>query len=300
MNNLSPDINKCDPLVREYQKLFVDHIRNVIERNYFFTKPNICVLDAGCDPTGIQLCHISNLVKGEVIGTNIGDNFPAKEALKRIRTYPKVSMQKMDATELQFDDETFDMVVSANVMEHVNNPILYLKECSRVLKTGGVAYFETYPVWSSARGHHVMEEMVDKVCPSKCEYRNDGSFIPDWSHLFLNPTQMMELLQDKLDEEAIHFIINYIYESDDINRQGWNSILKAFKQTFEQISVETIAQVNSHPKYKPQGFDNDYDVAGFRAVCWKKRARLRFVLCSLFYHIRRRMRLIWKYKIQRL
>lgn len=42
-----------------------------------------------------------------------------------------------------FDDETFDIVLSQDVMEHVNRPELVVREVKRTLKPGGVYLFTT-------------------------------------------------------------------------------------------------------------------------------------------------------------
>jgi ubiquinone/menaquinone biosynthesis C-methylase UbiE len=43
---------------------------------------------------------------------------------------------------LRFPDETFDIVYSANVLEHTDDPLRVLEESLRVLKTGGILHFE--------------------------------------------------------------------------------------------------------------------------------------------------------------
>lgn len=43
---------------------------------------------------------------------------------------------------LPFKDETFDYVYSQHVLEHLHNPIHFLKECERVLRPGGCLYVE--------------------------------------------------------------------------------------------------------------------------------------------------------------
>lgn len=45
-----------------------------------------------------------------------------------------------NASRLQFDDETFDMVISTGMLHTLKDPIKVLKECHRVLKQGGKAW----------------------------------------------------------------------------------------------------------------------------------------------------------------
>lgn len=55
---------------------------------------------------------------------------------------------------IPFMDETFDIVVSHDVLEHVDNPEVSLQEISRVLKPGGVAYI-VCPPYDGAFSHHL-------------------------------------------------------------------------------------------------------------------------------------------------
>ncbi|MBR9921645.1 MAG: methyltransferase domain-containing protein [Bacteroidetes bacterium] len=52
----------------------------------------------------------------------------------------KVTYQVEDALDLSFADETFDFVLSIDVMEHVGKPERMLEEIKRVLKPGGLAF----------------------------------------------------------------------------------------------------------------------------------------------------------------
>jgi len=41
---------------------------------------------------------------------------------------------------LPFCDNVFDVVVASHIIEHLRNPVQFLKECHRVLKKGGLLY----------------------------------------------------------------------------------------------------------------------------------------------------------------
>ena len=49
----------------------------------------------------------------------------------------------MDATQMTFPDNSFDVVIAISVMEHVSNPELFLSEVYRVLKKGGYLIIQT-------------------------------------------------------------------------------------------------------------------------------------------------------------
>jgi len=57
---------------------------------------------------------------------------------------------------LPFDDESFDVVYSANVLEHTDNPELVVGESLRVLRRGGVFHMEMPNFLSYFEGHYMI------------------------------------------------------------------------------------------------------------------------------------------------
>ncbi|MEQ9449428.1 MAG: class I SAM-dependent methyltransferase, partial [Rhodospirillaceae bacterium] len=55
---------------------------------------------------------------------------------------------------LPFDDGSFDVVYSSNVLEHTNNPAKVLREAARVLKPGGTMQIVCPNYMSYFDGHH--------------------------------------------------------------------------------------------------------------------------------------------------
>lgn len=66
-----------------------------------------------------------------------------------------VDYHVMDAADLKFPDETFDVVFSIATLEHVPNPPRVLDEITRVLRRGGYAYVQAGPLYHSPFGHHM-------------------------------------------------------------------------------------------------------------------------------------------------
>jgi len=58
-----------------------------------------------------------------------------------------------DGARLPFEAESFDLVFSHSVIEHVTSAEAYLAECHRVLRRGGVLYLSTAPFLSLAGAH---------------------------------------------------------------------------------------------------------------------------------------------------
>jgi len=43
---------------------------------------------------------------------------------------------------IPFEDDLFDVIIASHIIEHLNDPIEFFKECVRVLKPGGTFYIE--------------------------------------------------------------------------------------------------------------------------------------------------------------
>lgn len=75
---------------------------------------------------------------------------------------------ELDGEDLDFEDNTFDWVFCVNVIDHTPNPHNMSDEIFRVLKPGGVLYFEVnfddvlgpahYEIWSMEKVAEVMKQ----------------------------------------------------------------------------------------------------------------------------------------------
>lgn len=110
------------------------------------------ILDAGC---GTGMIY-SNLEKfGTVIGIDL-----SKEALKFCRERRLRTLIHGDLTCLPFKNESFDLIVALDILEHIEEDQVAVSEFYRALKPGGIGIF-TVPahpfIWSEhdIALHHV-------------------------------------------------------------------------------------------------------------------------------------------------
>ena len=61
--------------------------------------------------------------------------------------FPNPSIQKVEGTRLPFADESFDVVMSFDVFEHIPDSDAHLSEVRRVLRTGGAYLIQTPNKW---------------------------------------------------------------------------------------------------------------------------------------------------------
>lgn len=97
--------------------------------NLIPSKKDDTVLDLGCG-NGVST---SKLKAKQAVGLDLS----TKQLVKSKNKYSNCSFIVGDARKLPFRDSSFDMVVAINMLHHVKNPQVVLKECFRVLKSGG-------------------------------------------------------------------------------------------------------------------------------------------------------------------
>lgn len=135
-----PDLTaeRVVPTVPEHSVSFQDHMAR-----YMFAAQSVrgcIVLDAGCG-TGYGAAHLAGRGATRVLGVDV-----AAEAIEYARVHyqrENVFFSVGDCTSLDFPDETFDVVVSLHVIEHVADAERYLSEMRRVLKADGVFILST-------------------------------------------------------------------------------------------------------------------------------------------------------------
>jgi SAM-dependent methyltransferase len=110
------------------------------------------VLDAGCGGGGMPLSLAEEA--RSVVGIDPVERFPdAGVRLGRERGVRNLHFAVADGMALPFRDGSFDLVLSHAVIEHVRDAPRYLRECARVLTSGGHVYLSTAPYLSFAGAH---------------------------------------------------------------------------------------------------------------------------------------------------
>lgn len=137
-----------------------------------------------------------------------------EELLRQIGTsvaaQRRLRLLQMDASRLNFDDESFDFVYSFTVFQHLSDPATALEEVIRVLRPGGGAYIDLMPYTGPnasldirilggaeadvPRWAHLRPRYADRVRSSA--FLN-GLRLTEWKELFdrLMPGVVVELHQ---------------------------------------------------------------------------------------------------------
>lgn len=111
----------------------------------------------------------------------VGIDLDSQAARRARQRYAGPSFACMDVTSLGFQDETFDLVVSQDTLEHVEDDSCFVREVCRVLRRGGVfVVFTPHATVHTTRPvnpYHLREystdslvELLGRFFPSICLY----------------------------------------------------------------------------------------------------------------------------------
>jgi len=117
-----------NPLVRFTEKKRVKVILNLLG----IYSGGDCILEVGCGGGNI----LEKVPTGELFGVDISD-FIITKAKKKLGK--KVHLFQANAQNLPFKDHTFKQVICSEVLEHLLDPYLSLKEIARILSPQGIA-----------------------------------------------------------------------------------------------------------------------------------------------------------------
>lgn len=110
------------------------------------------VLDAGCGSGGTALSLAEEV--SFAVGLDLNPRFSdAGTKLAKEKRIKNVAFTQGDGLKLPYANESFDVVLSHSVIEHLPSAETYIAECARVLKHGGRFYLSTAPTLSLAGAH---------------------------------------------------------------------------------------------------------------------------------------------------
>jgi len=177
------------------------------------------ILEVGCGFGGV----ISSFSGKTAVGLDVDKKLVAKA--KKFASSTQTTFICADAERLPFKDETFDLVLLLDVVEHVTNPKMTISECFRVIRRGGFICINFPPYYSALGGHLILPYL--HYLPRKISYFIVRRFI------------------SSIETKQNRFIINYphiIEQHESLNRISTQELKKQMKR-YSQIIFETATTV---------------------------------------------------------
>ncbi|ORA19187.1 methyltransferase domain-containing protein [Mycobacterium arosiense] len=126
-----------------HESVLRSHRRRTAEDSAAYLLPHLkaglAVLDVGCGPGTITADLAARVAPGQVTAVDqVADVLSVARAEVERRNLTNVSLGIADAHNLDFPDNTFDVVHAHQVLQHVADPVAALREMRRVCAPGGV------------------------------------------------------------------------------------------------------------------------------------------------------------------
>jgi SAM-dependent methyltransferase len=102
-------------------------------------QPGKTILDVGCGPGNITVDFAALVAPARVVGVDsAAEVIEQARALAVSRGVTNVEFVVGDAYDLEFDDDSFDVVHAHQVLQHLARPVDALREWRRVVAPGGI------------------------------------------------------------------------------------------------------------------------------------------------------------------
>jgi ubiquinone/menaquinone biosynthesis C-methylase UbiE len=114
--------------------------------------PAARVLDVGCGDAGVLIAFAEHGARG--VGIEVSERSLVRGAVRAREHGVDVALARASGEDLPYRDESFDVVILDNVLEHVWRPSRVIAESRRVLRRHGILYvvtpkpFTPHSLWS--------------------------------------------------------------------------------------------------------------------------------------------------------
>ena len=163
------------------------YFRDVLTRRLSLDPARLEVLDVGCGG-GIlseEFARLGCRVSG------IDPSGPSLEAARRhaIQQGLKIHYRVAAGESIPFDDSSFDILICCDVLEHVDDLEKVLFEVARVLRTGGLLFYDTINRTEESRKANIFAAQDFPLT----------SFFPRSTHVwekFITPQELLSIFRD--------------------------------------------------------------------------------------------------------
>ncbi len=111
------------------------------------------------------------------------------------------------------EDNSVEIVIGLETLEHIQYVRGFIDEIKRIMKNGGTAILQGYPMWTGKNGHHIWIE-------DKFIFNNDTNPFDAWEHLsFKTEEDVFSAMKSKgYSKKDSQIISKWIFREQEINR----------------------------------------------------------------------------------
>jgi ubiquinone/menaquinone biosynthesis C-methylase UbiE len=176
----------------------------------------------------------------------------------------RLEFHKVDAQDLIYRDELFDIVISQNAFEHIPDPAKALRECLRVLKPGGLFFATFDPVWTADSGSHFLHRVGE---PWMQLIASDDGFVEVMRSNGAEQGEVNSYLNDMNRRPVSYYRKSFppiLAECcDSFNLESWSGCVeKAFRKHPNRIAAAQLLGLDP----------DDLLIRGFKCVCVKSKS----------------------------
>jgi SAM-dependent methyltransferase len=101
-------------------------------------EPGMSLLDVGCGPGNLTVDLARRLTPGRVIGVDNAESIIERARIDIPADVVNIEFRSGDVYEMEFGDDSFDIVHAHQVLQHLDDPVAALAEMRRACRPGGI------------------------------------------------------------------------------------------------------------------------------------------------------------------
>jgi 2-polyprenyl-3-methyl-5-hydroxy-6-metoxy-1,4-benzoquinol methylase len=230
------EINKISPWWGEHLHRYDEVVKSL--------SGNEIILDIACG-SGFGTHLLSTKTTGTVYGGDLSSE--AIDLCDNSWNKDNLSYEIMDGTKLKFEDNTFDVVVSFETIEHTKRYHEMIKELKRVVKPNGIIYLSTpnikinSPTGIVTNPYHTQEWDYEEFNKIVNKHFNSYKIFGQKYNRYKNKKNITFYIEKLLYKRGIRKIPNYI-QNKIMNLFGQPTI---YPSSSDYTMIETTAKIVS-------------------------------------------------------
>lgn len=233
-------------------------INEILLKTLLFARnKKIKVLEIGSN-TGFTSIEIAKVIDAEIVGIDVNENAVRQANVilnkESNEVSEKVTFQVGDATNIDFEDDYFDLIITGGANTFIRDREQAIKEYKRVLKPNGflaitnLFYNKKVPVELLENLKNILDF---EIKPWKREYWLDLFLSSNMELYFYDEQEMQSRSEEILESYIEHLMSEYSNKNNDneipLNeiKEKWTNIMRTFNDNHKYLSYMIVILRNN-------------------------------------------------------